>query len=120
MAYEFTPPRFTDIHSVTQNAKQAYCWIFHKTSLRWWTPDEFYDEYHDKDFMSIQMLNFLEDISIRDPRSGISAAFKQVSKLEEKHKEETQNLIDRIEVFNKKVIEYYQEKSKPILRRHNP
>ncbi len=90
-AYDFTPPqppRFTNIHSVTQNAKECYCWIFHRPSLRWWTPDEFYDEFHERDFMSIQMLNFLEDVSIRDPRSGISAAFSQLTKMEENHKVE--------------------------------
>lgn len=120
--YEFVPPkppRFTDIYQVIHNAKEAYCWIFNKVSLRWWTPDEFYDEFHEKDFSSIKMLSFLEEISIRDPRSGISAAFKQVQSLEEKHKQETLTLISRIEVFNKKVIEYYQERSKPVLRKQS-
>ncbi|WP_421944344.1 hypothetical protein [Pedobacter sp.] len=63
------------------------------------------------------MVNFLEEISIRDPRSGITAAYRQLTELEEKHKVENKNLIDRIEIFNKKVIEYYQEKSKPRLRK---
>ena len=117
--YNFSPPkqsRFTDIHVVCREAKDNYCWIFNKTSRRWWTPDEFYDAFHDKDFQSIKMLDFLNNISIRDPRSGITAAFRQVGELEEKHKQETQELLNRIEEFNKKVIVYYQEKAKPKLK----
>lgn len=82
--YEFVPlkpPRFTDVYQVIHNAKEAYCWIFNKVSLRWWTPDEVYDDFHEKDFSSIKMLSFLIEISIRDPRSCISAAFKQVQSL---------------------------------------
>ncbi|NTE00501.1 hypothetical protein G6M26_23415 [Agrobacterium tumefaciens] len=110
------PPRFSDVHHVCREARDNYYWIFNKSSRKWWTPDEFYDDYHEKDFHSITMLDFLNNISIRDPRSGITAAFKQVGELEEKHKKETQDLIDRIEAFNKKVIVYYQEKAKPRLK----
>lgn len=90
--YNFVPPkasRFTDVHIVCRDARDNYCWIFNKTSRKWWTPDEFYDAFHDKDFNSVKMLDFLTKVSIRDPRSGISAAFKQVGELEEKHKNET-------------------------------
>lgn len=55
------------------------------------------------------MLRILDEISIPDPRSGLSEAFKQVQSLKEKHKQETLILINLIEVFDKKVIEYYQE-----------
>lgn len=120
MGYEFVPPkppRFNDVHQVVLAAKENFCWIFHAPTRRWWTASEFYDEFHEVDFQSIKMLDFLTGISIRDPRSGISAAFKQVGVLEEKHKQETQNLIDRIETFNKKVITYYQDMAKPKLRK---
>ena len=101
--YEFVSPkqsRFLDIHHVCREARLNYCWIFNKTSLKWWTPSEFYDEFHQVEFNSLKMINFLEDISIRDPRSGITAAFKQFDELNAKHKKETQDLIDRIEAFN--------------------
>jgi len=116
--YEFVPPKpskFLDIHHVCREARLNYCWIFNKSSLKWWTSDEFYDEFHNTDFQSMKMINFLQDISIRDPRTGITAAFKQIGKLNEKHKKETQDLIDRIEAFNQKVIKYYQDKEKPKL-----
>ena len=118
--YQFVPPkpsRFSSAHHVIQEARDNYCWIFNKSSLKWWTPDEFYDAFHNADFNSIPFMRFLEDISIRDPRSGISAAFKQVDQLEEKHQKEKHDLIDRIEAFNKKVITYYQEMAKPRLRK---
>jgi hypothetical protein len=75
--YEFVPPKpskFLDIHHVCKEAKLNYCWIFNKSSLKWWTADEFYPA----DFNSMKMINFLEDIPIRDPRTGITAAFKKL------------------------------------------
>lgn len=118
--YNFTPPktsRFSDMHQVIREARDNYCWIFNKDSRRWWTPDEFYDEFHEKDFDSLRMINFLNDISIRDPRTGITAAFKQLNEMEIIHKAEEKAFVDRIEEFNKKVISYYQEMAKPRLRK---
>ncbi|MBB6236475.1 hypothetical protein HDC90_001087 [Pedobacter sp. AK013] len=88
--YEFRvpKPRFLSIGHVIAEAIEHYCWIFNKESLRWWTPDEFYAEFHAKDQNSVHVLNFLTKISIRDPRTGITAAFKQLSELEVKHSEE--------------------------------
>jgi len=116
--YEFVPPkpsRFMDIHHLCREANLNYCWIFNKTSRKWWTASEFYDEFHKTDFNSLKMINFLEDISIRNPMSGITAAYKQFDELNERHKKETQELIDRVEAFNQKVIKYYQDKEKPRL-----
>jgi len=94
--YEFIPPkpsRFIDIHHICREARLNYCWIFNKTSLRWWTADEFYDEFHKVDFNSLKMINFLEDISIRDSRSGIIAEFKQFDELNAKHKRRLRMLL---------------------------
>lgn len=119
--YEFRvpKPRFSSIGHVIAEARDSYCWIFNRESLRWWTPDEFYDEFHEKDQNSVKMLNFLTQISIRDPRTGITAAFKQLSDMEIKHSDEKKVLINRIEEFNKKVITYYQTMAKPKLRKQN-
>jgi len=117
--YEFRvpKPRFSSVGHVIAEARDNYCWIFNKESLRWWTPDEFYDEFQEKDQNSVKMLNFLCQISIRDPRAGITAAFKQLLELEQKHSNEKKALIDRIEDFNKKVLVYYQDMAKPKLRK---
>lgn len=116
--YEFRlpTPKFLSIGHVIHEARQCYCWIFNKESRRWWTPDEFFTEFNHKDQNSVQMLNFLTNISIRDPRSGITAGFKQLSDLESKQVLEKQDLINRIEEFNKKVMTYYQDLAKPKLR----
>ena len=78
-----------------KQAKIAKHCIYDPEIKRWQTPEEFLEL---EKRISGGELKRLERLQIKDPMEGINAAYQQL-----------QSLKDRMEVFVKKVIEYYRE-----------
>lgn len=72
-------------------------WLFNTEIKRWYTPDEFRQLNERIDRASQNRL--LEKYKVMDPLEGLDAAHRQL-----------ESLRTRLEVFEKKVVEYYRSK----------
>ena len=89
------PPKPTVTYfTIYEQAKAAKQWIYDPEIKRWQTPEEFIEL---EKRISGGDPKRLERLQIKDPIEGINAAFEQL-----------QSLKDRMEVFVKRVIEYYK------------
>ncbi|WP_443947039.1 hypothetical protein ACJVDH_07995 [Pedobacter sp. AW1-32] len=102
---------FTNM-AIVAEAKRANCWLYNKLNNTWYTPEEFHERYANQEDTNFNIRNLLENITIRDPQSGIKAYHKALADKLEKFEHETKALRERGEAFSQKVIEYYQLKSK--------
>nr|WP_276900206.1 hypothetical protein [Pedobacter kyonggii] len=95
--YKYEEPAKASVTCFTiyKQAKIAKHWIYDPEIKRWQTPEEFLEL---EKRISGGELKRLERLQIKDPMEGINAAYQQL-----------QSLKDRMEVFVKKVIEYYRE-----------
>jgi len=80
--------------SIYEQAKAAHHWIYDPTIKRWQSPEEFLEL---EKTMSGGDPKRLERLQIKDPTEGINAGYEQL-----------QSLKDRMEVFVKRVIDYYR------------
>lgn len=95
---------------IYNEALRAKCFIYHKEYKKWYTPEEFEEKYTAVELSNGQELRLIEELVIRDPIAGISAAHKQINTEIQNHKEKTDAALQKLNEFNKKVILYYQEK----------
>ncbi|WP_443945618.1 hypothetical protein ACJVDH_00470 [Pedobacter sp. AW1-32] len=102
---------FTNM-SIVAEAKRANCWLYNKLTNTWYTPEEFYAKYANHRDTNINIRTVLENISIRDPQSGIKAYHKALAEKLMQMEVETRLLRERGESFSQKVIDYYQAKTK--------
>ncbi|WP_316797114.1 hypothetical protein [Pedobacter agri] len=80
--------------TIYERAKAANHWIYDPEIKRWQTPEEFLEL--EKKITGGDPKR-LERLQIKDPIEGINAAYEQM-----------QSLKDRMEVFVKRVVEYYK------------
>ncbi|WP_316826006.1 hypothetical protein [Pedobacter miscanthi] len=106
---------FTNM-AIVAEAKRANCWLYNKLNNNWYTPEEFHEKYANQKDSNINIRTVLENISIRDPNSGIKAYHKALTDKLNRFENETRELRERGEAFSKKVIDYYQSKSKDKFR----
>jgi hypothetical protein len=82
--------------SIYNEAKSKNQWIYDPDIKRWFTPEEFLDL---EQRISGGAPNRLARMQVKDPIEGIEASFIQM-----------QSLKDRMEIFVKRVLEYYKRK----------
>jgi hypothetical protein len=109
------PGVFTNM-AIVAEAKRANCWLYNKLNNTWYTPEEFHEKYANHRDTNINIRTLLENISILDPNSGIKAYHKALTDKLCGFENETRELRERGEAFSKKVIDYYQLKSKDKFR----
>jgi len=102
--------------AIVAEAKRANCWLYNKQNNTWYTPEEFHEKFANHQDTNINIRSLLENISIRDPNSGIKAYHKALAEKLFRFESETRELRERGEAFSQKVIEYYQLKSKDKFR----
>jgi len=92
--YEEPPKALITYYTIYEKAKAAKQWIYDPEIKRWQTPEEFLEL---EKRISGGEPKRLERLQIKDPMEGVNAAYEQL-----------QSLKDRMEVFVKKVVEYYK------------
>lgn len=97
--------------AIVAEAKRANCWLYNKLNHTWYTPEEFHAKYANHTDTNINIRSLLENISIRDPRAGISAYHKLLESKLERYEKETAELRVKGEAFTHRVLTYYQDKS---------
>jgi len=81
--------------TIYECAKAANHWIYDPQIKRWQTPEEFMEL--EKNISGGEP-GRLERLQIKDPLEGINAAYEQL-----------QSLKDRMEIFVKRVVDYYKK-----------
>lgn len=102
--------------AIVAEAKRSNCWLYNKLNNTWYTPEEFHEKYSGEKDSNINIRTLLENVSIRDPNAGIKAYHKALADKLNRFENETRELRERGEAFSKKVIDYYQSKSKDKFR----
>ena len=87
---DITPKQFA------QQARDKGLWIFDTAVKRWFTPDEFLSTY---ERYTTGFETHLAKMQIRNPVEGIEAAHIQIK-----------DINARLEIFSKRIIEYYKKK----------
>lgn len=101
---------FTNVNILIKEAKRANLWIY--SDGKWFSPEEFEQRCTAKDGLTNREIEvILQRAKIRDPRAGITAAHKQLDEILAKFQKDTELLRNKLSEFNKKVIDYYQNKS---------
>ena len=89
-------------------------WLYDKKFGRWYTPEEFTRQFS-KRFMNIyDQEEFLENLILRDPRSGNAAFQKAILQKTAEYQKELAELTRKGETFLNRVIDYYKEKNEGI------
>lgn len=107
--YDQQPACFTSLHPLLKEARIQNMWLYNRLSGNWYTPDEFEEKYREKQYTNYDMEGMLRNVSIRNPIAGIRAYHKKLNEKLEAMNKETEELRIKSELFNKKVIEYYQK-----------
>lgn len=97
--------------AIVAEAKRSNCWLYNKLNHTWYSPEEFHTKYANHSDTNINIRNLLENISIRDPRAGITAYHKLLESKLERYEKETAELRVKGEAFTQRVLAYYQDKS---------
>jgi hypothetical protein len=79
---------------IRQQAEAAGKWIYDPNFKKWYTPEEFHDEFR----LYFKDNPLFYRVKLRHPNDGITAGFRQLADLQ-----------DRLTAFTKKVVEYYSE-----------
>ena len=98
--------------AIVSEAKRSNCWLYNKLNHVWYTPEEFHDKYANHTDTNINIRKLLENVSIRDPRAGITAYHKLLESKLERYEKETAELRVKGEAFTQRVLAYYQDKSR--------
>lgn len=93
--YEEPPKPSITYFTIYEKAKALKHWIYDPEIKRWQTPEEFLEL---EKRISGGEPKRLERLQIKDPMEGVNAAYEQL-----------QSLKDRMELFVKRVIEYYRK-----------
>lgn len=88
-------PKGMNCRDLARKAKAEGLWIYDKSVKRWFTPEELVETY---ERMTAGQEQFLAKMQLRDPLQGIEAAHIQIK-----------DITERLEIFTKKVIEYYKK-----------
>jgi len=85
-------PQYVTCKFLFDAAKKRNLWLFDPQTKRWFSPEEFFGLYNkypvnDKIFQRVE---------IKDPVEGLQAGHQQLTSIQ-----------NRLEIFGKKVIEYY-------------
>lgn len=105
------PARFNRLIPIYKEALRAGMWLFHKELRKWYSPEEFYAEYENKELNNYMVTELLENMIIRDPIGGINAANKQLDEMEVQMQTEFRTVRNNLSAFSKKAISYYQQKT---------
>ncbi|RZK72566.1 MAG: hypothetical protein EOO85_19000 [Pedobacter sp.] len=92
---EVQPKPSLTYYTIYEQAKAAKQWIYDPDIKRWQTPEEFLKL---EKKITCGDPKRLERLQIKDPIEGVNAAYEQM-----------QSLKDRMEVFVKRVIDYYRK-----------
>ena len=95
---------------IVKEALRLNMWLFNKKNNTWYTPEEFGLKYQNTELSNYEMARMLENIVIRDPRTGNSAYHKEIEKRIEAFHKEINELRTKGEAFLHKVVTYYQQK----------
>jgi hypothetical protein len=95
---------------IVKEALRLNMWLFNKYNNAWYTPEEFGLKYQNTELSNYEMARMLENIVIRDPRTGNSAYHKEIEKRIEAFHKEINELRTKGEAFLHKVVTYYQQK----------
>jgi len=102
---------FKQVLPLLVDAKLKKAWLYHKGFGRWYTPDEFEKEYSTDFLNNRDVEQLLENMVVRDPRTGNSAFQKAIRQRTEQYQKDIAELTQKGEAFLNKVIDYYKEKS---------
>jgi hypothetical protein len=83
---------------IYEQAKLQHKWIYDPKLKRWQTPEEFFE--NEKRYAGGEP-DRLSRLQVRDPMDGIKASYVQL-----------QDLKERMELFVKRVLEYYKQSPK--------
>ncbi|ALL06989.1 hypothetical protein AQ505_16750 [Pedobacter sp. PACM 27299] len=101
---------FTSLLPLYKEAIRCGFWLYSKETGKWYTPEEFYQEFKKEEYTNHRITLILENVVIRDPIGGIEAGHKQLHRLKEKNRVVEEDLEAKLEAFSKKAIDYYQKK----------
>jgi hypothetical protein len=85
---------------IYERAKLQRKWIYDPQLKRWQTPEEFLE--NEKRYSGGEA-DRLSKLQVRDPMDGINASYVQL-----------QDLKERMEIFVKRVLDYYKDRPKSI------
>lgn len=91
-------PKASAYLTIYEQAKLQRKWIYDPKLKRWQTPEEFLE--NEKRYSGGETDRFSR-LQIRDPMDGINASYVQL-----------QDLKERMEIFVKRVLDYYKEPAK--------
>ncbi|MHA4896248.1 hypothetical protein ACXZ1K_15960 [Pedobacter sp. PWIIR3] len=95
---------------VVREAFDKKVWLYHKENQQWFTPEEFLIQFKNKQMSNYEVKALLQNMIIRDPRTGNAAYHKAVEKRIELFHKEMNELRQKGEAFLEKVVDYYQQK----------
>jgi hypothetical protein len=107
--YERMQGDFKLLWPMVKEALRLKLWLFDKQQGRWYTPEEFLDQYQKKNMNNYEVKTLQENVIIRDPRTGNAAYHKEIEKRIEQFHLEISELRSKGEAFLNKVMSYYHD-----------
>jgi hypothetical protein len=108
--YDQQPADREKLIPIVKEALRLNMWLYNKYNGNWYTPEEFGTKYKRTQLNNYEMARMLENMIIRDPRTGNTAYHKEIEKRIETFHKEINELRTKGEAFLHKVVSYYQQK----------
>jgi ABC-type uncharacterized transport system ATPase component len=96
---------------IVKEAMLQGVWLYNKYNSRWYTPEEFQQQYENKEMIEFEVRSLMENIIMRDPRGGNTAYHKAIEQRTTQYLNDIAELKHKGEQFLNKVISYYQQKT---------
>jgi hypothetical protein len=103
---------FKKLMPIVKEALLHKMWLYNSNSGNWYSPEEFQAAHQNREYTNYEIRSILENTVIRNPRAGIKAYYKELEDRLTKMEAETRALREKGEEFTRKVMAYYQDKSK--------
>lgn len=108
--YDQQPADREKVMPIVKEALRLNMWLYNKYNGNWYTPEEFSIKCRNTQMNNYELARMLENIIIRDPRTGNAAYHKEIEKRIEQFHKEINELRSKGEGFLHKVVSYYQQK----------
>ncbi|RZK73632.1 MAG: hypothetical protein EOO85_16905 [Pedobacter sp.] len=108
---DMQPGNFKKLFPIVKEAMLQGVWLYNKYNSRWYTPEEFQQQYENKEMIEFEVRSLMENIIMRDPRGGNTAYHKAIEQRTTQYLNDIAELKHKGEQFLNKVISYYQQKT---------